>query len=117
MEWEEDTELAIADQPGQDMPSEVTFHPCPQYTQLGALIGRVGAKGKGMLVLVCQGDMFLPLASLNDQAGGDHGVYLIPPPCVTEEGIEALASLPVCDRSRTRASSPGCFPRMGAEML
>lgn len=43
MEWEEDTELGIADQPGQ----EVTFHPCPQYTQLGALTGRVGAKGKG----------------------------------------------------------------------
>lgn len=51
-----------------------------------------------MSVLACQGDMFLPLGSLNDQAGGDHGGYRMPPPCVTEEGIEALASLPVCDK-------------------
>lgn len=84
---------------------------------MGALTGKVGAKGKEMSVLAYQGDMFLPLASLNDQAGGDHGGYLIPPPRVTEQGIEALASLLVCDRSRTRDFSPGCSPRMGAEIL
>ena len=68
-------------------------------------------------MLVCKGDMCPPLASSNNQPGGDHEGHLIPPG-VTAEGLEALASLPVSDRIRTSASTPGCSAqRRGRNVL
>lgn len=57
-----------------------------------------------------------PLASLTDQAGGDRGDDLTRRPCVTEEGVEALALLPVCDRNGPAPPLGDALPK-GAGML
>lgn len=63
-----------------------------------------------------KGDMCLPLASLDDQAAGDHGTYLVPLSVSQKRESRPWLHIQVCDRNRTRAPSPGCSPRAGAEM-